>query len=163
MDIAFILQNPELAFPDRHPCRLCRLPPDFAQGSRRISEFHPRTEPVPSGIVSMGRVPPGHRGFCQSAESRRSDQVSGSQPFHVFRHGHHFILQGPAPVGRGGRFYHFGTECVVRSFRNHRVFDGRTSSSGIHFADRCSLVYGRLTADGARNFGRIPGRGLRRG
>jgi hypothetical protein len=120
-----------------------------------------RTEPVPAGIVSMGRVPPGHRGFCQSAESRRSDQVSGSQPFQVFRHGHHFILQSPAPVGRGGRFYHFGTQRVVRSFCHHRVFDGRTSTSGIHFADRRSLVYGRLTTDGARNSGRIPGGGLR--
>jgi hypothetical protein len=163
MDVAFILQDPELAFPDRHPCRLCRLPPDFAQGSHCISEFHSRTEPVPSGIVSMGRVPPGHRRICQSAQTRGSDQVSGSRPLHVFRHGHHFILQGPAPVGCRDRFHHFGTKCVVRSFCHHRVFDVWTSSSGIHFADRRGVVYGRLTADGARNSGRIPGGGLRRG
>lgn len=160
MDVALILQNPELAFPDRHSRGRCRLPFGFAQGSKGISTFRPGTEPVPSGIVSMGWFPPGHRGIRESAQGHRSNQISSSQSSDVFTHRDYFLLQGPSPVGRSCRFYHFGSECVVRTFRDYGVLDHWTSSSGVHFTDRCGLVYGRLTTDGARNSGRISGGGL---
>jgi len=160
MDVASVLSDPELAFTDRHTRRRRRLPADFGKGSKRISEFHPRTEPVPSGTVSMGRFPPGNCGIRESTESRRSNQISGAQSFHFLSHRHHFILQGPAPGSRGCWLFHLGSECLVRSFCDYRVFDRRTSSAGVHFFDRRGLVYGRLTTDGARNSRRISGRGL---
>jgi hypothetical protein len=163
MDVAPVLQHPELAFTDRHPGRRRRLPPDFTEGSRGISEVHPRTEPVSSGIVSMGRVPPGDRRIRESAESCRDDQISRPSTFHFFSHRHHFVLQGTAPIGCGGWFYYLGAECVVRSFCHHRLRNGRTSSSGIHFTDRRCLVYGRLGTNGSGNSGGISGGRLRRG
>ena len=162
MDFASVLPNPELAFAHRHSRGCCRFSADFAQGSKGLSEFYPRTEPVSSRIVSMGWVPPSHCGIRESSESCRSNQISSARSVHLFGHGHYLILQGSAPVGGGGGFYDFGFECFVRSFRDHGLFDRRSPSSGIHFFDCCSLVYGRLTADGARNSGRISGGGLRR-
>jgi hypothetical protein len=163
MDVAPVLQHPELAFTDRHPGRRRRLPPDFTEGSRGISEFHPRTEPVSSGTVSMGRVPPGDRRIRESAESCRGDQISPTSTFHFFSQRHHFILQGTASIGCGGRIYHLGAECVVRSFCHHRLCDRRTPSAGIHFSDRRCLVYGRLGTNSSRNSGGISCGRLRRG
>lgn len=162
MDVASILQDPELAFTNRNSRGSRRLPPDFAQGSKCLSELHPRTEPVPSGIVSMGRFPPGHRGIRESIKGYGRNQISSAHSFHLFGHRHHLIFQSPAPVGCGGGFYDLCSECLVRSLCNYRLFDHRTSPSGLHFPDRRNLVYGRPRADSARNSGRVSGGGLRR-
>jgi hypothetical protein len=163
MDVAAILQNSELAFTDRHPGGFRRLPPDFAQGSNCLSERYPRTEPVPSRLVSMGRFSPGHRGFRESAESHRINQISSAQSFHLFAHRHYFILQGPATVGGGSRLWHLAAERIIRTICDYCVFDRRTSTAGIYFFDRCRLFYGGLATDGTRHSGRVSGGSLRRG
>ncbi len=105
----------------------------------------------------MGRIPPGDGRICESAENRRSDQISSSQSFRVFPDRHHLVLQGPAPVGCRDRFYHFRVERVIRSFCDHSISDGRTSASGIHFPDCDRLVYGRPPTDGAGDCRRVSG------
>jgi hypothetical protein len=163
MDVASVLQNSELAFTDRHPCGRRRFPADFAQGSKRLSEVYPRTEPVPARPLSMGRFSPDHRGFRKSAQSHRINQIPSAESFRLFAHRHHLILQGSAAVSGGSRLCYFGAERLVRTICDHCLFDRRTFAAGIYFIDRGRFVYGRPATDGARHFGRISGSSLRRG
>ncbi len=161
MDVAALLQGPELAFSDRHSSWRGRLPSDFPQGSERFPRFHPRTESVPAGTFSMGRLSSGHRGIREFTKSSRGHQISASQSFHLFPHWHYLILQGPAAGGCGGGFHHLRSERVIWPVCNYGLSDRRTSSARIYFPDRCRFFHGRLTADRPRNPGRISGGRLR--
>jgi hypothetical protein len=160
MDVASVLQNSELAFTNRYSGGRRRFPADLAQGSKCLSELYPRTESVPSRTVSMGRFSPGHRGFCESAESHRIDQISSAQSFYLLAHRHHFIFQSPAAVSRGSRLCYLSPERHVRDLCDCCLSDRRTSTAGVHFIDRCRFIYGGLATNSARHSGRISGGGF---
>jgi hypothetical protein len=162
MDVGCVLQDPELALTDRHSSGRCRLPVGFAQSSKRLSELHPGTEPVPSRTLSMGRLPPGHRRIREPAQSYRIHQISTAQSSRLFTNGHHIVLQGAAAISGSGRIRDLGVERSVRTFCDHRVPDRRASPAGVHFIDRGGLVYGWFATDSSGNSGRISRGGFRR-